>query len=678
MTASQQSDYYVQYVRTVGALRCLQFQALGDLPSRPSFVFAAALLTRLALLASMVAFVVALFHSRAAAVLTAAWLVAKFGLWQAISSLNVVEDAAFGPRGVASVQIVLGLLLVTTGRPVLAAVAFGTGFYTQILNAGLAAVVAAVYLLISVPLQPDRRIALKKLSGFVGVLVLFGLPYVVTTGSALVTNVSLREWTAMRFLVEPDDTSLLYTFRWVGPEWYALHVLGVLAMAFLVRRKGGARGLARAWLAHPAARWFVAVWIVMAAAATCELFYEQLPSFPFVWVLQFQFRQVVWLSGFLMVAAVAAALIPAASPPPSLVRRLGQTSLAVALVLPLVRFYPSALGILLLLTLPAAILSTRVTTPRRRAMACFGMALPLLAAPHVSLWLADMLGMADGPAGMLARTIARTGMTWWGTIALAAFVALAPLLASTLTARRPAMRALALSAYVAWFLGWPGIATGGGWRPGAQLEGFASHNRLSIAEWREFTRRHDWLMRSLMPPGGEAAEARRDLEDAARAAGRLTPDSAVLLVPLDASHMRGQTRRSVLILEDEDSDASMYSPLVWQEFRARFEAVTGWDYLKYKRRERQGTPELPPLRELYLSLTSERIDSLADHHGVTHVLTEADHVLPYPELFRNGRYVLYEINPGEVQTTPLAESDPYQVGRRKWRGRRDSNSRPPA
>lgn len=632
-----QSDYIVNFTRNEGSLGCLWFVALGDAPQRPAFVFVAALATRFALLATALMFIVTLFQSRAAAVLATTWLVVKFGLWQAISSLNVVEQPAFGPRGIAGVQILLGLLLATRNRPVLAAIALGSGFYTQILNAGLTALVVIVFLALNVAIQPERRQALVALGSFVGTVVLFGVPYVFTTGSAFLANVSLKEWTAMRFLVEPDDTSLIYTFGWVGPEWYALHALGLLSLGVIVGKRP------RAWLEHAATRWLIAVWAIVVAAAACEFFYERLPDFPFVWVLQFQFRRIVWLSGFLMVAAIAAALVKCAGAPSPLVRRLGQTGVCVALALPLIRLYPSALGILLALTLPAAALSLVVRGERRQLIACFVLATALLSVPHLSLQLAEAWGMQQGAVGRLARTVDRAGVDLVGTVLLALFVALAPILARALAARRGAWKTLALAAYIVWFFGWPGVTTTAGLaNAGEYLKGFASVVPLPIAGWREFARDHDPLIRSLMATGEYEPVARRHAEEAARAAAQLTPATAIILVPLDSSQMRGMTGRSILLLEDEDSDASTYSPLLWEEFRTRFRDVTGWDYLEYKRRESAGA-ELPTLRSLYLALTPEQIRSLAARYGVTHVITEAGQSLPFAVVYRNEGFVLYQI-----------------------------------
>lgn len=636
-TDLQQSDYIVNFTRNEGALACLWFLGLGDAPQRPWFVLAAALVIRFAILATALALIAALFQTRAAAILATTWLVAKFGLWQAISSLNVVEQPAFGPRGIAGVQVLLGLLFATRGRPIWAAVAFGTGFYTQILNAALAALVVVVFFALNILVQSDRRKAVVDLSSFVGVLVLFGLPYVFTTGSTVMAAVSLKEWTAMRFLIEPDDTSLLFTFGWVGPEWYALHALGVCALGFVAGMRP------RAWLQHPATRWLIAVWIVLIAAAACESLYQRLPDVPFVWVLQFQFRRITWLSGFLMVAAIATALVKAAGAPAPAVRRLGQTGLCVALALPLIRFYPSALAILLVLTLPAAALSGRFREQRFRLIACFVLAAALLSAPHMSLQIAEAMRLQQGLLGRLARTVDRAGVDLWRTLFLASAVALAPVLLA-IANRRDRWRTIALAAYVVWFFGWPGITTAGGLTQiRDHIEGFGSNTRLSIAGWREFARTHDPLIRSLVSSGEYETESRRQLEDAARATERLTPETAVLLTPLDASQMRGITRRSVLILEDEDSDASQYSPLLWQEFRSRFEVVTGWDYLEYKKRQIAGAADLPSLRALYVALPPDRIRVLATRYGVTHVLTEPRHKLPFKELYRNDRYVLYQI-----------------------------------
>ncbi len=630
------SDYIVRFLRDqAGQPGCVWYHLIGSATERPLFLLLAAPLTRAVAVAALIAFIQRVYGSGLVAVLAAAWLVVRFGLWPAINSLGVTETLMFSPRAVAGAQIILALALVTSSRHVAAALVFASGLYTQAFNTGNAVVVSLMFMAITGFTVADRRRYLTGVAAFVAVLVVCGLPYAAgAIGGPTLPPGFVREWTTMRFLSEPDDASLLFTFSWVGPEWWALHALGALALVYVL-----GSGV-RTWLGHPAARWVISVWLVLAAAALCEWLYLQLPE-PLLFPLRFEVRRIVWLPGLLMVGAIVAAIGKAASAESPVVRYAGHAAIVVALALPFIRFYPSTLGILLALIVPVAALVEWTPMIRRRSAACFAGMAAVLAAAHVLPMLAAALPIAGSSVGPAARTITRSLPGLVGTTALAAAAAFGPALAARLIGAGRRRLTAALALYIVALFAWPGITTPegmmGSW---TRLAPLASAHRLSLAEWAVFTRSHDARISELIASDQYALSL--DMETAAVAAGELTAVDAVLLVPPGSSNVRGLSRRNVFLLEDEDNAMSHYGPRVWMEFRARFRDALGWDYLDYA--ARRSGPR-PSLDELYGALTPERIRSLAQQYGVTHALTQRDHPLPFPEIYRNRTYALYAIPP---------------------------------
>jgi hypothetical protein len=630
-------------------IRCLYFQLAGHAPERPLVFFAGALLLRAAVAAGFLALVSALYPSRITTLLAVTWLMGGLAGWTGISSLEATGPLAFGPRAMSTVAILWGLVLVTRGYAGSAGILLGAALYTHALNAVLAILTAGIFLALPVLKRSERRSAVVRLAIFGAVAGVMVLPFWLSMrGESAGTLVSLKDWVAMWHVAEPDDTSLLYSGRWLGVDWYVLQALGGLSLAWVVQKQG------RSWLAQPAVRWIVATWVILLVAGFCEAFYTKLPDYPFVWILQLQFRRMVWMSSLFLLPAIPHALVLATHSSSGTERTSGWLGLIVASVFLLLRFSSFMLAGALAMVILAVVTASLVHEPQWRIALGFFAGAGLVAVP-------DLLRRLAGPAPEIDtwplvtfahRVFAPIGRAT-GLIA-AAFVAVAPALPAPFRNRSKRWVSVAAGVYLLLFFARISVSNSEGLLLfGQSWPGLTLTRRLSLAEWMDFLRQHDYYYAARIATGALDPTATRLLEEAAVAVQRETPTSALLLVPVDAGLMRGLTKRSVFLLEDEDSDSSMFSVAVWAQFKDRFTDMFAVEFVEYTKAQRLAPERTPGLRQMYLALTESRLSALVERYGVTHMLTEKSHALPFSLVHLNEQYVLYNLSAPQPSLPPV-------------------------
>lgn len=124
----------------------------------------------------------------------------------------------------------------------------------------------------------------------------------------------------------------------------------------------------------------------------------------------------------------------------------------------------------------------------------------------------------------------------------------------------------------------------------------------------------------------------------AEAAGDLTTEDAVFIIPATNSTFRHVSKRSVFV----DFKSISHNKAYLAEWAYRVNLVYGLDH----HADRQvGFNSIPYAAQHYANLDAQDLVQLKKDFGVTHILTYIDHVLPFKTVARTAKYAIYEIKP---------------------------------
>ena len=163
---------------------------------------------------------------------------------------------------------------------------------------------------------------------------------------------------------------------------------------------------------------------------------------------------------------------------------------------------------------------------------------------------------------------------------------------------------------------------------------------LSIVQYRAATRDFAFI-----------SPARRDWEVLQVWLRAHTPVESIFIVPPDWDGFRVFSERTPFV-EWIDAAAMHWAPGFEREWRARLEAlglgplIEAEARLRMPKRTRDADEEfLQQVAAIYRGLPAARFQAVADRFGARYLVTEADHVLPFPLRYRNAHFNLYEILP---------------------------------
>jgi len=122
----------------------------------------------------------------------------------------------------------------------------------------------------------------------------------------------------------------------------------------------------------------------------------------------------------------------------------------------------------------------------------------------------------------------------------------------------------------------------------------------------------------------------------ALAAKELTPKEALFIVPPDINNFRHVAGRSLFV----DFKSIAHNKAYLSEWLARVQSVY---QLNTGRNAPWGMEAVKAAKVNYAALKKTDIEVLVENHGITHMLTDAEHLLPYPIIARSTGYIIYDL-----------------------------------
>jgi len=122
----------------------------------------------------------------------------------------------------------------------------------------------------------------------------------------------------------------------------------------------------------------------------------------------------------------------------------------------------------------------------------------------------------------------------------------------------------------------------------------------------------------------------------ALAAKELTPDSALFIIPPDINNFRHVAQRSLFV----DFKSIAHNKAYLAEWQTRVQAVYN---LRTGNQEPWGFAAVEAAKNHYSQLYKPELEEFIRNYGITHMLTDSEHLLPYPIIVRTKHYIIYDL-----------------------------------